>query len=514
MTDTQAQISAWLATYSVATASAADLLCDRHPPERTALSFVDAERQLRTLSYAELRDRSERLAGHLAERGVRQGDCVGVLLGKRAELAVSLLALARLGAVYVPLFTAFAPPAIAMRLQGSASRLVITEPSQLAKLDGLGVDSLVAGPDFEAAIAAATPWSTALAVGGEGSFLQLFTSGTTGAPKGVAVPVRALTGFHSYMHYGLDVRADDVLWNIADPGWAYGLYFAVVGPLLTGCGNLLYAGPFDPAVTYELIEQLGVSNFAAAPTIYRNMSKAFPERKIQLRRASSAGEPLTSDILAWASAHLGTEVRDHYGQTEVGMVIGNHWADQLRRPLKPGSMGSALPGFRVSTVDGAIAVDTQNSPAMWFGGYVNEPTETAKRFTADGRWYLTGDLGREDEEGDLFFASRDDDLILMAGYRISPFDLESIIINHPAIVDVAIAARPDPEGLRGEVAVVYAVVREGHTADSALASELQDMVRKGYGAYAVPRQVIFVDALPKTPSGKTQRFMLRRGDYG
>ncbi|MGK2320398.1 AMP-binding protein [Gordonia rhizosphera] len=504
----------WLTTFGGPDANAAELLVDRHDPTTVAFTTIDVDGDdLVTvdLTYGELAEASKRFATALAGMGVGRGDTVGVLMGKRAELVVSLLAIARLGAVYIPLFTAFATPAIEMRLTGGGARVVITEPSQVAKLDGIeGITTVVAGEQFDGLVAGAEPIAESVAVGGDGTLILLFTSGTTGAPKGVPVPVRALAAFCCYMHYGLDVSADDVFWNAADPGWAYGLYYGVLGPMAMGRRNLLLHAGFSAELTARILRELGVTNFAAAPTVYRTLSKDVAFSGFDLRRASSAGEPLTPDVIDWARDALNSEVRDHYGQTEHGMFVNNHWHPDVAEPLVPGSMGKPMPGFAVGIVDGQIAIDVENSPLMFFTGYLDAPDKTAARFTEDGRWYLTGDTGRMDDDGRFFFTARDDDVIIMAGYRIGPFDVESVLITHPSVVDVAVVGRPDD--LRGEVLEAFVVLAEGLVGDDDLERELQQLVKTGFAAHAYPRTVHFVDALPKTPSGKIQRFILRKQD--
>jgi acetyl-CoA synthetase len=507
---TAARVESWLADFDAPGACAAHLLCDRHDPSAVAFTFVEPDLSARDLTYGELAEASRRLAGALAARGVGAGDNVAVLMGKRFELVVTLLAIWRLGAVHVPLFTAFAAPAIEMRVGAAGVRLIVTEPSQYGKIEHLLRDdltALVTGPDFDALVTGGAPLAEAAAVGGSGTLIRLFTSGTTGEPKGVPVPLKALAAFSCYMHYGLDVTAEDVFWNAADPGWAYGLYYGVVGPLALGRRNLLLNAGFGAESTIAVLREFGVTNFAAAPTVYRALRQHSTDG-VRLRRASSAGEPLTPDVLTWAAGALGVEVRDHYGQTEHGMVIANAWHPDLAVPVKPGSMGRPLPGFTAGVVDGTIALDAAGSPLMWFTGYDGAPEKTAERFTPDGRWYLTGDVGTADEDGHYFFSSRDDDLILMAGYRISPLDVESALITHPAVADVAVVGRPDE--LRGEVVEAFVVLAGGAAGSPDLVADLQQRVRTGYSAHAYPRRVHFVDSLPKTPSGKVQRFLLRR----
>lgn len=298
-----------------------------------------------------------------------------------------------------------------------------------------------------------------------------------------------------------------LFWNAADPGWAYGLYYGILGPLCIGRPNLLLQSGFSPALTARILGEFGVTNFASAPTVYRTLSKDPAIDGFTLRRASSAGEPLTPDVIDWARTALGTEVRDHYGQTEHGMFINNHWHDEVKADVVPGSMGYAMPGYTTDIVDGQIAIDVERSPLMFFDGYLDAPDKTAARFTDDRHWYLTGDTGRN-EDGRFFFTARDDDVIIMAGYRIGPFDVESVLITHPAVVDVAVVGRPDQ--LRGEVLEAFVVLSPGVVGTEALETELQQLVKTGFAAHAYPRTVHFVDALPKTPSGKIQRFLLRR----
>ncbi|MGV9793872.1 AMP-binding protein [Gordonia sp. NPDC003422] len=511
-------VTGWLEMYGAGDANAAHLLVDRHDPTAVAFTTIDVDDAGNPLTsditYGELADQSKRFASALAEMGVGRGDTVGVLMGKRTELVVALLAIARLGAVYIPLFTAFATPAIEMRLRAGNASVVVTEPSQASKLDGLdGITTVVAGEQFDGLVTDSAPIEESVAVGGDGALILLFTSGTTGAPKGVPVPVKALASFVTYMHYGLDVSADDVFWNAADPGWAYGLYYGVLGPLAIGRPNLLLHAGFSADLTARILTDLEVTNFAAAPTVYRTLSKDPKIDGFALRRASSAGEPLTPDVIEWAKTALGTEVRDHYGQTEHGMFINNHWHDDVREPLIPGSMGKPMPGFAAGIVEGQIAIDVPASPLMWFTGYLDAPEKTAARFTEDKRWYLTGDTGRVDPEGSdtagyYFFTARDDDVIIMAGYRIGPFDVESVLITHPSVIDVAVVGRPDQ--LRGEVLEAFVVLADGMAGTDELETELQQLVKTEFAAHAYPRTVHFVDSLPKTPSGKIQRFILRK----
>ena len=482
-----------------------DILCDDHPRGDTAFTVIDEDVQITELSYGELSDESRRLATALRARGIERGTRVGVLMGKSRQLPIVLLALWRLGAVEVPLFTAFAGPAIAQRVRGAGAQLIIADPDQLPKLDGLVIDRLATGAPVAEMIAAGNPLAESVHIGPDELFLQLYTSGTTGTPKGVGVPAFAIAAFIAYAEYGLAIDQDDVFWNAADPGWAYGLYYGIVAPLAVGASNILLAGAFSAERTTAVMEKMGVTNFAAAPTVYRAMKKEGTQLTTRLSKASSAGEPLTPDVVQWAPVALGTEVRDHWGQTELGMAITNSWHPALQRAVARGSMGQALPGFAAGTREGSIVLSPAESPLMWFRGYVDAPQQTQERYSENGAWYLTGDAGRA-EGDDFFFASRDDDLIIAAGYRIAPFDIESILVTEPDVAEAAVVGRPDE--IRGEAIEAFVVLTTAANTES-LTERLQTAVRGQYGAHGVPRRVHVVDTLPKTPSGKVQRFILR-----
>ncbi|WP_426227200.1 AMP-binding protein [Pseudarthrobacter sp. DSP2-3-2b1] len=521
-------VEAAIRMYTGEDACAAELLCDGHNPDAVAFTLIEADLSSADITYGQLRECSERGAAALAGLGVGPGDAVATLMGKSADLVVMLLAIWRRGAVHVPLFTAFAWPAIELRLNASGAKVVITDEDQRGKVQETAAVVVVAGnhaagDDFalHQLLASHEPGIRAEAVGGDGTLVLIFTSGTTGAPKGVPVPLRALAAFRQYIEYGLDVREDDVFWNAADPGWAYGLYYGILGPLAAGRRSLLLHAGFSPELSFAVLEHFMVTNFAAAPTVYRTLrSRPAAAKNISLRRASSAGEPLTPEVISWAEDTFGVPVRDHYGQTEHGMMIINAWHDGLRREIRPGSMGHPLPGWTCAVLKdsanepaspgemGRVAVDTANSPMMWFSGYRDAPEKTAERFSEDGRWYITGDAGMVDEDGFYYFSARDDDVIIMAGYRIGPFDVESVLSQHPAVLESAVIGAPDE--LRGEVLEAYVVLTADASGSDALVTELQTLVKTQYAAHAFPRRIHFVDELPKTPSGKVQRFILRQ----
>ncbi|GAB3440347.1 acyl-CoA synthetase [Streptomonospora sediminis] len=536
MPDPAQQVRDWLATYDSPTASVAELLCDRHPRDRVALTEIGPDLTTRDLTYGELADRSSALAAGMAAIGIQQGDHVATMLGKGIDLAVSALATWRLGAVHVPLLTAFAPSAIAHRLTHPATRLFICDADQRPKLDP-GPD-LPAQADRHIATTATAPLRTGdhtldsltrlgagapapeTAVGGSATFALMHTAGSAGPAKGIPVPVRALAAFHAYHHYGLDVTDDDVYWNTADPGGAYGLYHGLISPLLAGHRTLHLRAGFDPELVLDVLASHQVTNLAASPTVYRSLRailKTLPA-EIAVRSLSSSGEPLGPDVLAWARDVFGIPVRDHYGQTELGMCAGHPGHPDLAAEPRTDSLGAALPGWSTTVLEpvadeeappgafGRIAVDTKASPLMWFTGYVNAPTATAARFTPDGRWYLTGDTGTRDREGNLYFSYRDDDAILSSGYRIGPFDVETALLEHPAVQEAAVYGIPDD--LHGQLVAATVVLREDTPADDSLAEDLRDIVRTRFATHAYPRRITFADQLPKSPSGKIRRSRL------
>ncbi|WP_241988511.1 AMP-binding protein [Cryobacterium sp. TMT1-3] len=471
--------------------------------------MIDSELNAKDLSYGELAADSKRFANALTALGIGRDDKVATLSGKSRDLVVALVGIWRVGAVHVPLFTAFATPAIDLRLSASGTRVVVVDPGQRSKLESLeGLTIIETGDEFERLLRENEPEFDSVAVGNDGVIVEIFTSGTTGTPKAVPVPLRAVASFRSYLHFGLDVRKDDVFWNVADPGWAYGLYIGIIAVLAEGTRNLLVKAGFSAELTAEVIRKFGVTNFAGAPTIFRALIREPKAQGLTPRRASSAGEPLTDDILEWSRKSWGLEVRDHYGQTELGMVIGNGWHDDVSADIIHGSMGQPLPGFTATVLDGEIVFDVRNSPLYWFTGYANAPQQTSERFTPDGHWYRTSDVAQENPDGFFFFAARSDDVILMAGYRIGPFEVESVLLSDDRVVDTAVVGKPDER--LGEALVAYIVLADGTKGSASLTKELKQVVKEGFAAHAYPRRIFYVDALPKTPSGKVQRHLLRQ----
>lgn len=498
--------------------------CDRYADtDRVAIHWENAGGATRTVTFAELQREAARFANLLSANGIGPGDRVAAMLPRIPELIAVILGTFRAGAVYQPLFTAFGPKAVGQRLAGSGAKLVVTDAANRPKFDDVpGRPTIVTigatvgdDIDFHAALAEKADTFAPVMRTGDDLFMMLFTSGTTGEPKGVGVPMKALLSFAAYMKYGIDLRPDDRYWNIADPGWAYGLYYAVVGPLMLGCATTLYDGPFTVESTCDLIRKRDITNLAGAPTAYRMLIAAgavVPQAiRGRLRVASSAGEPLNAEVMRWFDEQLECPLYDHYGQTEVAMILMNHHG--LSHPVRPGSAGRPMPGYHLQVVDdagapvavgqqGILAVDRIKSSLFYFPGYYGREGQDWL-----GDLYLTGDSVEQHGDGSFSFVGRNDDLITSAGYRIGPFDVESCLIEHEAVLESAVVGKPDPQ--RGHIVKAFVVLREGFEESDELAEDLRLHVRSRLGAHAYPREITFAEALPKTPSGKIQRFMLR-----
>lgn len=504
--------------------NAAMICCDRHisdgqtdSDQAIALNHVATDGTLTQWTFAKLRKESQRVAGLFANLGVGKGDRVAGLLPRTPELLITVLAAWRLGAVYQPLFTAFGPKAIEYRVTQAHTKVIVTNAEYRSRIEVADATIVSTQPDAgeHDFYADAVPITTLEPCDIDDPFLILFTSGTTGSPKSLLVPVKAAAAFRRYMIDAVALTATDRFWNIADPGWAYGLYYAIVGPLSLGYTTTFQESGFTPEGTYALIERLGITNLAGSPTAYRLLIGAGAEAAApirgQLRAVSSAGEPLNPEIIRWFAENLDVTIHDHYGQTETGMVLCNHHA--IAHPIQIGAAGYGSPGHSVTVLNaegqvapvgepGALALDRDASPMLWFAGYEGQET---KAFVDS--WYFTGDTCERNADGSISFVGRSDDVITTSGYRVGPFDVESALLEHEAVLESAVVGIPDPE--RTEIIKAFIVLHERFTANEALAEDLKKHVKTRLSAHAFPRSIEFVEALPKTPSGKIQRFLLR-----
>lgn len=505
--------------------------CDRHAEadaNKIALYWQGKDGRQEQYTFSQLKKWSSQFANFLKSQGVEKGDRVSGLLPRTVELLVVILGAWRIGAVYQPLFTAFGPKAIEHRVQLAKSKLVISDVGNRSKLDevadcpqivtvadrdGNGVQQ--GDLNFWDVVNTQSDQCELVMQDIQAPFLLMFTSGTTGPAKPLEVPQKALIAYGNYMRDAIGLKEDDSFWNIADPGWAYGLYYGITGPLLLGHATLFYEGGFSIDSLCQIVNDYKITNLAGAPTAYRMMMAADQSQMAQLkgkfRVVSSAGEPLNPEVFRWFKQVLDAPIFDHYGQTEVGMVVCNHHG--LTHDVKAGSAGFASPGYRVAVVDdegnelpadtpGILAVDIEQSPMMWFGGY-----KESRKSPFLKHYYLTGDTAELHADGSMSFVGRSDDVITTSGYRIGPFDVESALLEHDAVIEAAVVGVPDPE--RTEIVKAFVILAEGATASNELAEQLGQFVKKRLSAHAYPRQVEFVTELPKTPSGKIQRFLLR-----
>ena len=481
---------------------------ERSPASRLGIVAVDGEGKRRDWHFGELIACSAGLSGAFAARGVKRGDVVMTLAGNRIEWALALLACWRMGAVALPCNTQLRRHDLEHRVAAASPALCVGEERLLGELpDGVPAMTMAEVSEvLDEDLPQETPASVA-AMGPEDPALIVFTSGTTGAPRGVVHAYRYLLGQRAQAEHWFGSRKGELAWCTTATGWSKSARNVFLAPWLTGAAAVIHDGRFDPEERLDLTEALGVNVLCQAPTEYRMLAKRARLRPLPaLRRMVSAGEPLDPDTIAAFRAATGLEPADGYGQTETGQVTGNLAGEPVRR----GSMGKPLPGIEVrvaapgheaeeaATDLGELQLRADSSPTF-FSRYLD-----GERF--EGEWWATGDLVRQDDDGYLFFEGRDDDIILSSGYRIGPFEVESALQSHPAVAEAAAVAAPDPE--RGAVVRAIVVPRDREPSDE-LARELQEHCKRETAPYKVPRIVEFAAELPKTSSGKIRRAQLR-----
>jgi acyl-coenzyme A synthetase/AMP-(fatty) acid ligase len=458
-------------------------------PSRLALVALGADGTRSEISFGEVADRSARLAGALAAGGVGRGDVVMTVVGNRPEWAYAMLACWRLGAVAQPCTEQLRPADLSARMDALEPRAVVADTRDAELVAAAGFDgALLTVPDEglfsgpPAPLRECSPDDPALIV---------FTSGSAGKPKPVRHGHRYLHGQSVQAEHWYGARPGELCWCTAASGWSLSARNAFVAAWLRGAAALLHDGRFDPDERLELIEREGVNVLCMSPTEYRAIAKRAELRPLpELRHGCAAGEPLNPEVvMAWQEG-AGVAIHDGYGQTETGHLTGM----PIGEPLRPGSMGRPLPGFRAWIDDGELVIDPATVPTFFLDGARDRP-------------WRTGDRVREDEDGYLWFEGRSDDVIISAGYRIGPFEVESALVSHPAVAEAAAVAAPDE--LRGQVVRAVVVLRDGHEPGASLARELQEHVKSETAPYKYPRIVDFTTELPKTPSGKIRRAALR-----
>jgi acyl-coenzyme A synthetase/AMP-(fatty) acid ligase len=476
---------------------------ERFPSSKPLLVAISRDGERRVWHAGELIARSAGLSGAFAARGVRRGDVVMTLAGNRVEWVLALLACWRMGAIALPCNTQLRRHDLEYRIADANPVLCVGEEELLGEMPG-GVECMTMAQVGEA-LDEDRPQETPAQVENldpDDGALIVFTSGTTGEPRGVLHSQRYLPAQRTQAEHWLGARDGELVWVTTATGWSKSARNVFVAPWLCGATALIDDSRFDPERRLEICEREGVGVLCQAPTEYRMLCKRTELRPLPgMRRMVSAGEPLNPEVIAEFREYLGLDICDGYGQTETGHLTGNLVGQQVR----DGSMGKPLPGFelRIAGEDGQRAAGElevrRASCPTFFNRYLD-----GTRF--DGEWWQTGDIVREDEDGYLWYEGRTDDLILSAGYRIGPFEVESALIEHPAVAEAAAVAAPDPE--RGSVVKAVVVLRDGDGSEE-LARELQDHVKSVTAPYKFPRIVEFADELPKTASGKIKRAELR-----
>jgi acyl-coenzyme A synthetase/AMP-(fatty) acid ligase len=475
-------------------------LLERFPASKPALVTVSRDGERRVWHFGELIARSAGLSGAFAARRVGRGDVVMTLVGNRVEWVLALLACWRMGAIALPCSTQLRRADLEHRIAVASPSLCVGEEELLAEMPG-GVPCLTMGEVARVLDEdrAQEPPVDPADLGPDDGALIVFTSGTTGEPRGVLYGYSYLPGQALQARHWLGATDGDLVWCTTATGWSKSARNVFLAPWLCGAAALLVEGRFDPAERLATIEREGVDVLCQAPTEYRMLARRGDLRPIAgLRRMVSAGEALDAAVIAeWKDA-VGLEICDGYGQSETGHVSGN----LVGEPVVYGSMGRPLPGIEVRVAGGELQVRAESSPTF-FVRYVD--SERPPRLL-EGSWWPTGDLVRQDERGYLFYESRADDLILSAGYRIGPGEVEAALASHPAVAEAAAVPAPDPE--RGQVVKAIVVLRHGAPSER-LAAELQEHVKRITAPYKFPRQVEFANSLPRTTSGKVKRSELR-----
>ncbi len=519
---------------------------DRHLTKglahKDALRWHGKKGQRCTYSYAQLAEQTSRFASVLDSLHLQPGERVFGLAGRVPELYIALLGSLKFGAVFAPLFSAFGPEPIRSRMEiGNASVLVTTERLYRKKIqpwrDQLSClkhvllldvkGELPSGcHDLSEQLVQADPLFPVARTAPEDMALLHFTSGTTGKPKAAVHVHQAVQHHIRSAYYALDLQPQDIYWCTADPGWVTGTSYGIIAPLCHGLTLIVDEAEFDPRRWYQLLQDEAVSIWYTAPTAIRMLMKAGDTLPAeydlsQLRFISSVGEPLNPEAVIWGDQVLGLPFHDNWWQSETGgIMIANYAASAI----KPGSMGLPVPGIEVALAkrlpEGKVEILPGNDvtgelviKAGWssmFRDYLGQPQRYQSCFSQG--WYLSGDLARRDADGYYWFIGRSDDVIKTAGHLIGPFEVESILLEHPAVAEAAIIGIPDP--VAGEIIKAYVSLHSGYSPDEVLRLSLLGHARKHLGAAVAPKEIAFRENLPKTRSGKIMRRLLKARELG
>ena len=472
-------------------------IVDKAPPDRLAILEVASDGHRKEWSFGEVADRSARLAGTLVARGVGPRDVVMTVIGNRPEWVLAMVACFRIGAVVLPCNEQLRAKDLKLRVEAANPKLIVADQRNAAEVEAgaPGCSVLWVGEIANDAEAVA-----AVQLEPTDPCLITFTSGTTGEPKGVVHGQRYLPGQRLQAEHWLGAREGDLVWCTAASGWSKSARNVFIAPWLRGAAAVLHDARFDPQERLEILERENVNVLCMAPTEYRVIAKRAEIKPLpSVRELVAAGEALNPEVMRAFQEATGVQIRDGYGQTETGQLTANPAGAQA----KPGSMGRALPGVELLVDDGELVLAHPATDPTFFVSYLDgEPAPQ------DEAWH-TGDRVTRDDDGYLYFEGRTDDVIISAGYRIGPFEVESALVSHPAVAEAAVVAAPDDE--RGSIVRAVVVLRAGFAPQDDLKAELQEHVKRETAPYKYPRIVEFAPELPKTTSGKIKRAQLRSG---
>ncbi len=509
---------------------------DRHAddPKKVAIFYIAADGREEKYTFREMKHLTARHANMLRKLGVQRGDSVARMLPRSIENYITFMGNWKAGVIDIPVFTAYGPEALEYRAKNSKVKVLITDADNRHKVDKIpgglpGIKIVVVpGPNGEGLqegdfnyweeLSAASREFDTEKMKATDLLIVHYTSGTTGTPKGAMINQTGALYMIPYSMYSLNIQPNEMFWGFADPGWIYALFTVGTSVLIAGGSLIVYGGRMDAENWYKIMDKYEVTNFAAAPTLYRMIMAAGDELaeqykdKVKAWRYTSGGEYLDPKVSLWFEDKFGAAISDQYGLTEVGMVLGNY----PFMPAKAGSMGRPIPGFNAKVTDeegnevpqgetGIIMVEHHDY--FIASGYLNQE-EKWKSCFVNGNWYNTADMAMVDEDGYFFYRGRNDDVISSSGYRIGPAEVEAAVMKHPSVAEVAAVGKPDP--LRTEIVYAFVVLKAGYEPSPELAEEIQKQVKGSYAAHIYPREIEFVSELPKTESGKIMRRELRK----
>jgi len=507
---------------------------DRHAESarknKIALYYQDGKRKEK-YTFKEMKEYSNKAANVLKSYGdIEKGDRVFIFLPRSPELYFAVLGAIKLGAIVGPLFEAFMEGAVRDRLQDSEAKVLVTTPELLKRvpvdelpalehifLVGEGAEESDKFINFNEKMAVANKSLQIEWVDKNDGLILHYTSGSTGKPKGVLHVHNAMIQHYQTAKWVLDLKEEDVYWCTADPGWVTGTSYGIFGPWLTGTSNVVVGGRFSPEAWYGMIEEYGVTVWYSAPTAFRMLMGAGDEviknfNLNSLRHVLSVGEPLNPEVVRWGMKVFNLRIHDTWWMTETGaQLICNYPCMEI----KPGSMGKPIPGVKAAIVDdrgeelppyrmGNLAIK-KGWPSMMQTIWNNE--QKYESYFMPGDWYVSGDSAYMDEDGYFWFQGRIDDVIMTSGERVGPFEVESKLVEHPAVAEAGVIGKPDP--VRGEIIKAFIALRDGYQQTDELKEEIRQFVKQGLAAHAAPREIDFRDKLPKTRSGKIMRRVLK-----